>query len=115
MKKKIRIISLILAAVLLTAAIVSSVLFGLSGRSDETEKQKDAAVNPIEGGPSASQQTETIVPPIVTDDTPKQEESTKRTDLQIDVSQVERQTSPVYIGGSVEYETKEVPTNEDQP
>ena len=115
MKMKIRIISLILAAVMLIAAIVSSVLRWLPDRLDKKAKQNDAAIKPIEGENAASHQTETIVPPIVPDDTPEQEENTKGTDLQIDVSQVERQTSPVYIGGSVEYETKEVPTDEIQP
>ena len=43
------------------------------------------------------------------------EETEKRADLELDVGEITRQTSPVYIGGSVEYETKEVPTNEDQP
>ena len=43
------------------------------------------------------------------------EETEKRADLELDVGEITRQTSPVYIGGSVEYATKEVPTNEDQP
>ncbi len=115
MKKKIRIISLILAAVMLIAAIVSSVLLWLPGGHDGKAKQNDAEIEPIEGENAASQERETVVPPIVPGDSTDDEAPTNRTDLELDVSQVERQTSPVYIGGSVEYGSKEVPTNEDQP
>jgi flagellar basal body-associated protein FliL len=115
MKKKIRIISLILAAVLLTAAIVSSVLLCLPGSTDGKHNPSDAEVNSIEGETDASEKPETVVPPIEPNQPTDGTETDKKTDLQLDVSQIERQTSPVYIGGSVEYETKEVPTNEDQP
>ena len=43
------------------------------------------------------------------------EETEKRADLELDVGEITRQTSPVYIGGSVEQDTKEVPTNEELP
>ena len=43
------------------------------------------------------------------------EETEKRADLELDVGEIIRQTSPVYIGGSVEYGNKEVPTNEELP
>ena len=114
MKKKIRIISLILAAVMLIAAIVSSSLIWLPNALDGKNKQKDAEIDPIEGDSSASQE-ETVVPPIVPDDSEDKGVVTTRTDLVLDVSQVERHTSPVYIGGSVEQDTKEVPTNEELP
>ena len=114
MKKKIRIISLILAAVMLIAAIVSSSLIWLPNALEGKNKQKDVEIDPIDGDSPALQE-ETVVPPIVPDESEDKDVTTTRTDLVLDVSQMERPTAPVYIGGSVEYDTKEVPTNEELP
>lgn len=56
-----------------------------------------------------------IVPSIQT--TPKQptEDTEPKADLELNVGEITRDTSPVYIGGSVEQDTKEMPTDEMQP
>ena len=56
-----------------------------------------------------------IVPNIQT--VPKQptEDTEPKADLELNVGEITRDTSPVYIGGSMEYGTKEVPTNEELP
>ena len=89
MKKKIRIISLILAAVMLIAAIVSSSLIWLPNALEGKNKQKGVEIDPIEGDSSALQE-ETVVPPIVPDDSKDKGVTTTRTDLVLDVTAGER-------------------------
>ena len=75
----------------------------LAEQTDQTAEQEQAEI-PKEISPGMEYYPK---------DTDKETE--KRADLELDVGEITRQTSPVYIGGSMEYGSKEVPTHEDQP
>ena len=68
----------------------------------------------VQESPTAEKEPPTLLPPSISNrPIPEQEKMTETAEAELDVGKIERETSPVVVGGTVEYETKEKPTDEE--
>ena len=68
----------------------------------------------VQENPTAEKEPPVILPPSIVDPPPtEQTPATETAEAELDVGKIERETNPVVVGGTVEYETKEKPTDEE--
>ena len=96
MKKRIRIISLITAIILLILAIASAVI--IVSDKDKMELSEDTG--------SILSQESVYIPPISEDIYHKDRED-DRAEVELDIGKIERDTDPELIDTKIEYGTKE--------
>ena len=101
MKKRIRIISLITAIILLILAIASAVI--IVSDKDKMELSEDTG--------SILSQESVYIPPISEDIYHKDRED-DRAEVELDIGKIERDTDPELIDTKIEYGTKEGKENE---
>ena len=104
------IVAMLLAAVLILGMVGGAILSVINDRSNsDTPTEEEAQENP-----TAEKEPPVILPPSIVDRPPtEQTPSTETAEAELDVGKIERETSPVVVGGTVEYETKEKPTDEE--
>ena len=93
------IVAMLLAAVLILGMVGGAIVSVIHDGTD-TPTEGEAQENP-----TAEQEPPVILPPSITNRPMPEQESLPET--------AERETNPVVVGGTVEYETKEKPTDEE--
>lgn len=102
------IVAMLLAAVLILGMVGGAIVSVIHNGTD-TLTEEEAQENP-----TAEQEPPVILPPSITNrPIPEQENATETAEAELDVGKIERETNPVVVGGTVEYETKEKPTDEE--
>lgn len=101
-------------AILLIAGIVLGAVGGAIALSlkdhNRDFRQEETPTVPL----SEEAKTSMVSLPSISDCAPSETvPSTDRAEAELDVGKIERETNPVVLGGTVEYETKEIPTNEE--
>jgi len=101
-------------AILLIAGIVLGAVGGAIALSLK-DQNKDFRQEETPTVPLAEEtKTSMVSLPSISDYVPSETvPSTDSAEAELDVGKIERETNPVVIGGTVEYETKEKPTNEE--
>ena len=102
------IVAMLLAAVLILGMVGGAIVSVIHDGTD-TPTEEEAQENP-----TAEKEPPVILPPSISNrPTPEQESLSETAEAELDVGKIERETSPVVVGGTVEYETKEKPTDEE--
>ena len=104
-----------IVAMLLTAGIILGLVGGaiLSVINDRSNSDTPTEEE-VQENPTAEKEPPVILPPSITNKpVPEQEKMTETAEAELDVGKIERETNPVVVGGTVEYETKEKPTDEE--
>ena len=102
------IVAMLLAAVLILGMVGGAIVSVIHDGTD-TPTEEAAQENP-----TAEQEPPVILPPSITNrPIPEQESLSETAEAELDVGKIERETNPVVVGGTVEYETKERPTHEE--
>lgn len=102
------IVAMLLAAVLILGMVGGAIVSVIHDGTD-TPTEGEAQENP-----TAEQEPPVILPPSITNrPMPEQESLPETAEAELDVGKIERETNPVVVGGTVEYETKEKPTDEE--
>ena len=102
------IVAMLLAAVLILGMVGGAIVSMIHDGTD-TPTEEEAQENP-----TAEQEPPVILPPSISNrPIPEQESLSETAEAELDVGKIERETNPVVVGGTVEYETKEKPTHED--
>lgn len=102
------IVAMLLAAVLILGMVGGTIVSVIHDGTD-TPTEEEAHENP-----TAEKEPPVILPPSITNrPIPEQESLSETAEAELDVGKIERETSPVVVGGTVEYETKEKPTDEE--
>lgn len=104
------IVAMLLAAVLILGMVGGAILSVINDRSNsDTPTEEEAQENP-----TAEKEPPVILPPSISNrPIPEQESLSETAEAELDVGKIERETSPVVVGGTVEYETKEKATDEE--
>ena len=102
------IVAMLLAAVLILGMVGGAIVSVIHDGTD-TLTEEEAQENP-----TAEQEPPVILPPSISNrPMPEQESLPETAEAELDVGKIERETNPVVVGGTVEYETKEKPTDEE--
>lgn len=102
------IVAMLLAAVLILGMVGGAIVSVIHDGTD-TPTEEEAQENP-----TAEKEPPVILPPSISNrPTPEQESLPETAEAELDVGKIERETNPVVVGGTVEYETKEKPTDEE--
>ena len=102
------IVAMLLAAVLILGMVGGSIVSVIHDGTD-TPTEEEAQENP-----TTEKEPPVILPPSIVDRPPtEQTPATETAEAELDVGKIERETNPVVVGGTVEYETKEKPTDEE--
>ena len=102
------IVAMLLAAVLILGMVGGAIVSVIHDGTD-TPTEEEAQENP-----TAEKEPPVILPPSISNrPIPEQESLSETAEAELDVGKIERETNPVVVGGTVEYETKEKPTHED--
>ena len=102
------IVAMLLAAVLILGMVGGAIVSVIHDRTD-TPTEEEAQENP-----TAEKEPPVILPPSISNrPIPEQESLSETAEAELDVGKIERETNPVVVGGTVEYETKEKPTDEE--
>lgn len=102
------IVAMLLAAVLILGMVGGAIVSVIHDGTD-TPTEEEAQENP-----TAEKEPPVILPPSITNrPIPEQESLVETAEAELDVGKIERETNPVVVGGTVEYETKERPTHEE--
>ena len=102
------IVAMLLAAVLILCMVGGAIVSVIHDGTD-TPTEEEAQENP-----TAEKEPPVILPPSISNrPIPEQESLSETAEAELDVGKIERETSPVVVGGTVEYETKEKPTDEE--
>ena len=102
------IVAMLLAAVLILGMVGGAIVSVIHDGTD-THTEEEAQENP-----TAEKEPPVILPPSISNrPIPEQESLSETAEAELDVGKIERETSPVVVGGTVEYETKEKPTDEE--
>ena len=102
------IVAMLLAAVLILGMVGGAIVSVIHDETD-TPTEEEAQENP-----TAEKEPPVILPPSITNrPIPEQESLSETAEAELDVGKIERETNPVVVGGTVEYETKEKPTDEE--
>lgn len=102
------IVAMLLAAVLILVMVGGAIVSVIHDETD-TPTEEEAQENP-----TAEQEPPVILPPSISNrPMPEQESLPETAEAELDVGKIERETNPVVVGGTVEYETKEKPTDEE--
>ena len=104
-----------IVAMLLTAGIILGIVGGailsvINDRSDADSPTEEE----VQENLTAEKEPPTFLPPSISNrPIPEQESLTETAEAELDVGAMERESNPVVVGGTVEYETKEKPTDEE--
>ena len=102
------IVAMLLAAVLILVMVGGAIVSVIHDGTD-TPTEEEAQENP-----TAEKEPPVILPPSISNrPIPEQESLSETAEAELDVGKIERETNPVVVGGTVEYETKEKPTDEE--
>lgn len=102
------IVAMLLAAVLILGMVGGAIVSVIHDGTD-TPTEEEAQENP-----TAEKEPPVILPPSISNrPIPEQESLSETAEAELDVGKIERETNPVVVGGTVEYETKEKPTDEE--
>ena len=102
------IVAMLLAAVLILGMVGGAIVSVIHDGTD-TPTEEEAQENP-----TAEKEPPVILPPSISNrPIPEQETLSETAEAELDVGKIERETNPVVVGGTVEYETKEKPTDEE--
>ena len=102
------IVAMLLAAVIILGMVGGAIVSVIHDGTD-TPTEEEAQENP-----TAEKEPPVILPPSISNrPIPEQELLSETAEAELDVGKIERDTNPVVIGGTVEYETKEKPTDEE--
>ena len=104
------IVAMLLAAVLILGMVGGAILSVINDRSySDTPTEEEAQENP-----TAEKEPPMVLLPSISNRPILEQESLSETaEAELDVGKIERETNPVVVGGTVEYETKEKPTDEE--
>ena len=102
------IVAMLLAAVHILGMVGGAIVSVIHDGTD-TPTEEEAQENP-----TAEKEPPVILPPSISNrPIPEQESLSETAEAELDVGKIERETNPVVVGGTVEYETKEKPTDEE--
>lgn len=102
------IVAMLLAAVLILGMVGGAIVSVIHDGTD-TPTEEEAQENP-----TAEKEPPVILPPSISNrPIPEQESLSETAEAELDVGKIECETNPVVVGGTVEYETKEKPTDEE--
>lgn len=102
-----------IVAMLLAAGIVLGMV-GVAIVSVIHDRADSAIEEEVQENPTAEKEPPTLLPPSISNrPIPEQESWTETAEAELDVGAMERETNPVVVGGTMEYETKEKPTDEE--
>lgn len=102
------IVAMLLAAVIILGMVGGAIVSVIHDRADSLTEEE------VQENPTAEKESSTILPPSISNrPMPEQESLTETAEVELDVGAMERETNPVVVGGTVEYETKEKPTDEE--
>ena len=103
------VVAIVLIIGIVVGAIGGAFVLGIKGRQDvPNEEEPD--------GTSTGEKinSEVIVPPVISDKPrPEQTLTPEIAEVELDVSEIERDPNPVLVGVTVEYGTKEMMKDED--
>ena len=102
------IVAMLLAAVLILGMVGGAIVSVIHDGTD-TPTEEEAQENPT----AEKEPPMVLLPSISNRPIPEQESLSETAEAELDVGKIERETSPVVVGGTVEYETKEKPTDEE--
>lgn len=102
------IVAMLLAASIVLGMVGVAIVSVIRDGTDTPTEEK------VQENTSAENELPALLPPSITNrPIPEQESLTETAEAELDVGKIERETSPVVVGGTVEYETKEKPTDEE--
>ena len=102
------IVAMLLAAGISLGMVVGAILSVINDRSESPTEEE------VQENQTAEKEPPMILPPSIADKAPtEQTPSTETAEAELDVGKIERETNPVVVGGTVEYETKEKPIDEE--
>ena len=102
------IVAMLLAAVLILGMVGGAIVSVIRDGTDTPTEEV------VQENPTAEKEPPTLLPPSISNrPIPEQEKMTDTAEAELDVGKIERETNPVVVGGTVEYETKEKPTDEE--
>ena len=102
------IVAMLLAVVIILGMVGGAIVSVIHDGTD-TPTEEEAQENP-----TAEKEPPVILPPSISSrPIPEQESLAETAEAELDVGKIERETNPVVVGGTVEYETKERPTHEE--
>ena len=102
------IVAMLLAAVLILGMVGGAIVSVIHDGTD-TPTEEEAQENPT----AEKEPPMVLLPSISNRPIPEQESLSETAEAELDVGKIERETNPVVVGGTVEYETKEKPTDEE--
>ena len=102
------IVAMLLAAVLILGMVGGAIVSVIHDGTD-TPTEEEAQENPT----AEKEPPMVLLPSISNRPITEQESLSETAEAELDVGKIERETSPVVVGGTVEYETKEKPTDEE--
>jgi hypothetical protein len=102
------IVAMLLAAVLILGMVGGAIVSVIHDGTD-TPTEEEAQENPT----AEKEPPMVLLPSISNRPIPEQESLAETAEAELDVGKIERETNPVVVGGTVEYETKEKPTDEE--
>ena len=102
------IVAMLLAAVLILGMVGGAIVSVIHDGTDTPTEEE------VQENPTAEKEPPVILPPSISNrPIPEQESLSETAEAELDVGKIERETNPVVVGGTVEYETKEKPTDEE--
>ena len=103
------VVAIVLVIGIVVGAIGGAIMLGIKGRQDvPNEEEPD--------GTSTGEKinSEVIIPPVISDKPrPEQTLMQETAEVELDVSEIERDPNPVLVGVTVEYGTKEMMKDEE--
>ena len=102
------IVAMLLVAVIILGMVGGAIVSVIHDGTD-TPTEEEAQENPT----AEKEPPMVLLPSISNRPIPEQESLSETAEAELDVGKIERETSPVIVGGTVEYETKEKPTDEE--
>ena len=102
------IVAMLLAAGIILGMVGGAIVSVIRDGTDTPTKEE------VQENTTAENEPPTLLPPSISNrPIPEQESLTETAEAELDVGKIERETNPVVVGGTVEYETKEKPTDEE--
>ena len=102
------IVAMLLAAGIILGMVGGAIVSVIRDGTDTPTKEE------VQENTTAENEPPTLLPPSISNrPIPEQESLTETAEAELDVGAMERETNPVVVGGTVEYETKERPTHEE--
>lgn len=104
------IVAMLLAAGIILGMVGGAILSVINDRSNADTPTEEE----VQEKPTAEKEPPTVLLPNLSDRPQKEQTNADETaEAELDVGAMEHETNPVVVGGTVEYETKERPTDEE--